>query len=473
MRDKELRLALICYGGVSLAVYMHGITREIWHLLRASRLYHDGGAAPGGSEAVYFEMLARAAAESGTSVRVLADILAGASAGGINAVFLADAIACGSSLEPLTDLWLEGADVDKLIDPEVSGFSRFAKNAALPIAWALSGRRQGAEEESGDADLKREIRAKVANFVRARWFAPPFGGASFTTILLEALEAMKREGDGVPLVPPGHPVDLSVTVTDFHGSPQRLRLNSPPIVAENEHRLALSFRSDGAGRLAPVPELVFAARATASFPGAFPPFTVAELDGVLDGRGEAWPTRDLFLTRALPCESIAEAERKVLLDGAILANAPFRSAVAALQNRPARREVDRRFVYLDPKPGISSVRLTGGGEAATPGFFATIFGALSDIPREQPIRDDLEAIEERSSRIRRMNRIVAAIRPQVEAAIGRAFGGAFFLTAPSAARLKAWRGRAHFAAARQAGFAYAAYGQLKLARVVEGAVRHL
>ena len=42
MREKELRLALICYGGVSLAIYMHGVTREIWHLIRASRAYHDG-----------------------------------------------------------------------------------------------------------------------------------------------------------------------------------------------------------------------------------------------------------------------------------------------------------------------------------------------------------------------------------------------------------------------------------------------
>jgi len=26
---RELRLALVCYGGVSLAIYMHGITKEL------------------------------------------------------------------------------------------------------------------------------------------------------------------------------------------------------------------------------------------------------------------------------------------------------------------------------------------------------------------------------------------------------------------------------------------------------------
>lgn len=33
MREKELRLALVCYGGISLAVYMHGITKEILSLI--------------------------------------------------------------------------------------------------------------------------------------------------------------------------------------------------------------------------------------------------------------------------------------------------------------------------------------------------------------------------------------------------------------------------------------------------------
>jgi len=52
MREKELRLALICYGGISLAVYMHGITKEVWRLARASRAFHSGEEAEPGSETV-------------------------------------------------------------------------------------------------------------------------------------------------------------------------------------------------------------------------------------------------------------------------------------------------------------------------------------------------------------------------------------------------------------------------------------
>jgi patatin-related protein len=156
----------------------------------------------------------------------------------------------------------------------------------------------------------------------------------------------------------------------------------------------------------------------------------------------------------------------------VLANAPFRPAIDALKNRPARREVDRRFVYIDPKPGKRSIRLLKG-EAELPGFFATIFGALSDIPREQPIRDNLEAIEARSERIRRMAAIIRAIRPEVEETIEALFGRTFFLDNPTAARLATWRDKAQAAAARQAGYAYASYGYLKLATVFEDLVQTL
>ena len=65
MREKELRLALVCYGGVSLAVYMHGATKEVWKLVRASmrRRAPDGTALPPAedSEAVYGELLEVAA----------------------------------------------------------------------------------------------------------------------------------------------------------------------------------------------------------------------------------------------------------------------------------------------------------------------------------------------------------------------------------------------------------------------------
>jgi hypothetical protein len=57
MRQKELRIALVCYGGISLAVYMHGVTKEIWKAVRASRGFLDGSELKGGTEAVYARLL--------------------------------------------------------------------------------------------------------------------------------------------------------------------------------------------------------------------------------------------------------------------------------------------------------------------------------------------------------------------------------------------------------------------------------
>ncbi len=465
MREKELRLALVCYGGISLAVYMHGITKEVWRLVRASRAYHAGEAAAEGSQGVYRALIEEIEALAGMKLRVLADIIAGASAGGINGIFLGQAIATGQSLEPLTDLWLTSADVEALIDPEAAPASRFSKMWALPLAWVAAGRSADSVEALDEA-TRDEVRAKLSHFVRSRWFEPPFGGATFTKLLLDAFDAMAASEAGPRLLPDGQPLDLFVTCTDFTGHPERLRLNSPPEVLETEHRIVLSFSDHASGGpIGAIPDLAFAARATSSFPGAFPPFTVGELDGVLAERGIAWPEREDFLKRALPRQFAAnQADKAVLIDGSVLANAPFRPAIDALKERPARREIDRRFVYIDPSPGIK-IRLGSGAEK--PGFFQTILGALSDLPRQQPIRDNLDAIAERSGRIDRMRGIVTALRPAVEEEIEQLFGHTLFLDRPTPARLIGWRRRAQHAAATRAGYSYAAYGHLKLSSVVE------
>ncbi|MBB3345939.1 patatin-like protein [Sphingomonas sp. BK069] len=467
VREKELRLALVCYGGISLAVYMHGIVKEVWHLARASRATRDDAPCDGASARIYRALLDEIEESAGWRVRVLPDIVAGASAGGINGVFLAQAIASGQSLDPLTDLWLDGADVERLIDADAAPASRFSKVWALPLAWMAAGR-SADQLEALDEATRDEVRAKLSHFVRSRWFEPPFSGEGFTAMLLDAFEAMAAAPRGPRLLPPGQPLDLFVTVTDFGGHPERLQLHSPPEVMETEHRLVLPFSDHGIAldTLAAVPELAFAARATSSFPGAFPPFTVAELDRVLRARRRRWPGRRDFLERVLPRHAAARAaERAVLIDGSVLANAPFRPAIDALRERPAKREIDRRFVYVDPSPGH---KLTlGAGSAGPPGFFQTILGAISELPRQQPIRDNLEALAERSRRIERMRAITEAIRPQVDAAIEELFGRTFFLDRPTPARLVAWRRRAQAAAAERAGFSYVGYGQLKAAGVVE------
>jgi len=458
-REKELRLALVCYGGISLAVYMHGITKEAWHLAHASCAVGDGAEPPAGVAGVYAKLL-RLSQEQGLRLRVLVDIVSGASAGALNGVFLAQAIATGQSLDPLTELWLKSADVEALIAPDAAPASRLSKLWATPLAWAAAGRVDAADDDPALA----EVRAKLSHFIRSRWFEPPFDGDTMTGLVLDALAAMAAGERGPRLLPPDQPLDLFVTATDFTGHPERLTLHSPSEVVETEHRLVLSFADAGVPAvedgLAHPAELAFAARATSSFPGAFPPFRVGEMDRVLAAREMPWPGRGRFLRRVLPRHSAAgAAEGAVLIDGSVLANAPFGPAVAALRERPARREVDRRFVYVDPSPGMK-FRLTRAGEG--PGFFQVILGALSELPRQQPIRDELEALAARSDRVGRAQRTLAALRPGVEAAVERLFGRTLFLNRPTPARLAAWRARAHAGARAEAGIGYAAYAHIKL-----------
>lgn len=469
MREKELRIALVCYGGVSLAVYMHGVTKEIWHFARASHDARSDEPSVNPVQQAYRKLL-RAIAEQGeTRLRVIPDILTGASAGGMNAVFLAEGLLTGRSLDPLTRLWLERADSDVLVAPEARPGNRFSKLWAQPLVEYALRRPGNAVSRTVAPETREEVRGKLSRLIRSRWFAPPFSGIGLARLIDDALIAMAQQTDGPALIPPGHPVDLFVTATDFRGSRVPLRLHSPALASETEHRLPISFRAHGGdASMAPRTDLVFAARATSSFPGAFPPLTIAEIERLAAERKTSWASRDAFLARIMPHHAHADdLEQVALIDGAVLVGAPFAEAIAALDGRPATREVDRRFIYIDPHPDL---RLNGAPNKDEPkeiGFFSSIFGALSAIPREQPIRDDLERIDAHSREAARLRAIVDGLRPEVEATVDRLLGRTLFLDRPTPDRLAKWRRRAQQAAAEQAGFAFHSYARSKFAGIVE------
>ena len=470
MRQKELRVALVCYGGVSLAVYMHGVTKELWKLARASRAFHGGEAHPGGTEAVYLRLLERIQEAHGLRLRVLPDIVAGASAGGLNGVFLAQAIHSGQSLEPLTTLWLECADVDVLLDPDARPWSRIAKFWAMPIVWFVLTRPGNVVSASVAPETRSEVRTKLSRLIRSRWFEPPFGGLGFSRLIAEALEAMAKSETRAPLLPPGHPLDLFVTATDFKGHMETLRLHSPALVQESEHRMSIAIDANvpahGGEPMAPLLDMVFAARATASFPGAFPALQLAEIDKLAQERKVEWTSRSEFVAQVMPEHARhGDAEGVSLIDGSVLVNAPFAEAMGVLRGRPAQREVDRRFVYIDPRP--DRVGNLSRGDPRPPGWFSVIFGSLSSIPREQPVRDNLEVLAAQSREMGRLRTIVDALQPEVDEAVEKLFGNTFFLDRPTVKRLTAWRAKAQQAAAERAGFAYNGYAQLKYAGIVD------
>jgi patatin-related protein len=485
LREKELRIALVCFGGVSLAVYMHGISKEILKLVRASRALHAiadrtertaasfTAGAPADdpeydTEQLYFELLREI---GGTiELRVIVDIVAGASAGGINGAMLARALAHDLPMNGLRDLWLDGGNVGELLAVDARA-SSWSKLALKPIIWGLSKTRM--LDEIRDP----ELRLKLSLFVRSRWFKPPFDGLRMMQLMYDAAATMGEGRPGRSLMPAGQQLELFVTLTDYHGYRQTIEIHDPPRIDEREHRHILRFgyrrwpngEVESDFDLANAPALAFAARATSSFPGAFPPTQIIEIDRLLATRGLAWPGRAAFIARNFVPHRRAGLDPATVpfVDGSVLNNKPFREAILAINGRPAYRQVDRRLVYIDPDPDQNGSENGDAAPAAAlraPGFFAMLKGALSDIPRNEPIGEELSWVVGFNERVRRLKGIVDAARPHVTRLVSDILAAAPAGRA-SAAQIRLSREEVNDRVARDAGFAYEGYVRLKLAAV--------
>ena len=132
---KELRLGLVCYGGVSLAIYMHGITKEIHRAVRASVMEERGEASKpdAASELAYRELLQALRADRDVHTRIVVDAIAGSSAGGINGIFLGKgAVAHDLDQDALRDLWFEYGDLGKIVH-EPEGVARLVERLAARV----------------------------------------------------------------------------------------------------------------------------------------------------------------------------------------------------------------------------------------------------------------------------------------------------------------------------------------------------
>ncbi len=480
MREQELRLAIVMTGGVSLAVYMFGVARELQKLARASRIYHglpargrakrsyrDSNNDPHretDTETIYFDLLQALAPEG--ELRVVIDVISGASAGGINGAMLARALAHDLPLDSHRTMWLENADVLQLMDRQAAArpWSKFwlepVMRAALRtrLSWLAT-----------DA----EARVKLSRFLRSRWFRPPFSGPRFVDWLLDACDAMSEgRNEQGSLLPDGHALDFFALLTDFHGYSERVLLNDPPDAEELEHRvlLHLTYERQRGGAMQSdfcrdaVPGLVFAARATSCFPGAFEAASIAEIDAVLEERGASWPQRETFMDRQFSRLAATghDPQQAKFIDGAVVNNKPFAAALAALATRPAHRQVLRRILYIDPDPAQSIVATM---ERPSPGMFRAILASLAEIPRNEPVHDELERVAAINARIRLVRKVVAEARPQVRALVGAIIGQSA-PHAPTREEIQAWRRQANQQAAAGAGFAFESYFRLKLLTVV-------
>lgn len=417
---EEVRLSVVLFGGVSLAIYINGVCQELLRLVRAT-----SGPEPGrGTEHVYralatisphdrdrgYDRIAGLLDDVGPeglvdamiqrhppARRFVVDILSGSSAGGLNAVYLAKALVGDRSIDGLKDLWAAEADFARLLnDRPVDADPGFG-----PVP----------------DDPPKSLLASDRMYL----------------LLLAALRSMSDQPRSRALV---ERLDCYLTTTDLAGVPVAVRLGPDQTIEELRYRSAVHF-AFGRERLAGGPRddfaddhdafLAFAARATAAHPAAFVPAQIEHTRDVLwpdrPRRGgaastqpaDAAPTLDdaalvRGASRVRPVPIGGDARRRWYSDGGDLDNKPFTYVLEPLENRRAELPVNRVLLYVEPDPATS--RPDPSDPERLPPLAGYTLGPAF-LPGKEWIREDIERIHDRNRRVSRLRRALelAAVAP--------------------------------------------------------------
>lgn len=377
-RHRTLRLALAMRGGVSLAVWIGGAVAEIDLFRRACNLpgpWWDVDLPAGEHEqhhpraVIYRSLLAL------TKYRdVEVDILAGASAGGLNAVLYGLAQSCGRMMdEPVRRTWVDhGGMWDLLREP---GFGR------VPSLL------------KGDGRLFEVIRATLGSI------------ADPTT---------EQDPRWRPLDCPATDrvtVELAATLLDDIHNPER------------DNRARFSFvRTPGAlssryttipGRVnegasaglvsAALDRLALAARATSSFPGAFEPADIYAAPE--DSEDPTAKFRDgcrVNMSRAFLYSRNSGACKHPfnVVDGGIYDNIPIGRTIRAIQRSPVSQPSERWLIYLDPEPPTPSEPTTDSEERKSAvSWIPVIRSSIALKQRNQTAANELSQIRDHNDTV--------------------------------------------------------------------------
>lgn len=306
---QELRLATTMTGGVSLAIWMAGVAREINLLTQASQWRRIGGEFRAGT-------LTTPAEESLKLYRRLidlldtvvdVDILSGSSAGGINGALLAWSRVRGSDLGKLRNIWMNlGALTELLRDPT---------DKTTPSLLY------------GDEHMLRSLVNEIPGLTDGPF--PPVKSAD---------------------EPNGPSTTLYVTTTLLNGEASTFTDSFGTLVQDVDRRGIFTFtehdlakKDDGAAEKQTVEALALAARSSASFPAAFEPSFVPFTEETK--AAGAVPARP-------PMERFANITRPHwVADGGLLDNQPIDVLLKRIFDRPAERPVRRVLLFVVPSSG--------------------------------------------------------------------------------------------------------------------------
>ena len=341
-RSRETRIGLVMYGGVSLAVYINGVSQEFYHAVQGNGIYR-----------LIKEL---------TDSEIVLDIMSGSSAGGINGILLSYALCNGKDFTRCGDLWRNAADIRRLV--------RAPSNGPEPVRSVLD------SEGYYQTELERAFRLMDAS--------PATG---------EAPSPLKE-------------LDLFVTGTDVDGRTYKrvddaghvIEVKDYRSVFHLKHRRGRKSNLDAASNPAVITALSKLARLTSCFPGAFSPVFVSHSN--IAGKS---PTRMaanelLQYWGNLPGSTF-------LIDGGVIDNKPFTHTIREIFFRTTERKVDRKLYYVEPDPERFAER-DGNFIPGTPSFLKPIVNSLVTIPGYESITDDLKLLAERNETIRQYQRVL-------------------------------------------------------------------
>ena len=386
----EYRFAVVMYGGISLAVYMNGISQELLSLVRSTAEPEKNGKKTEltGTDRIYRELAELLSIEKDgkAHIRFVIDIISGTSAGGINGVFLAKALTARKDLTSLKQTWVEEADFSKLLN-----------------------------------DDREPLRGLPAQ-------DPPRSLLNGERMYIKLFEALAAMDEAQPRKSYVDEMSLWVTTTDLIGRLTPLRLSEQ--VWEREYRTVFNFlyTADDStpNHFGPqnTPFLAFAARCTSSFPVAFEPMQLTSVPRLLrfspvfkkggdyDQKPDIW--KGFFPGQEDP--QIPDSDR-FFADGGYLDNHPFDHAIEALNRQPSHVRTLRKLLYIEPSPENPELDHPGvdkDGKAVQPDAIENAWDGLAGIPGQQPIQDSLIQIQKRNRTIRKVNEVILEISAAVE-----------------------------------------------------------
>jgi patatin-related protein len=351
---REVRLGLVVYGGVSLAIYINGVADELFRAVRGRGVY---------------KLLKRL-----LDADIVVDIISGTSAGGINGLLLAYALTNEREFSASANLWRDHGSLAKLlrlVDDQANATSLLdSQNYYIP--HLENAFRNMPSIAAADRQTER-----VSRFDELDVFVT---GTNFDGQMSTAVDATGRQ------------IDIKSHRTVFHLK-HRARRKTP---------FAVTSERTSAGDRHTIAALARLAAVTSCFPAAFEPVRIAPAPdnpneqavydllkewGRLDGEG--W-----------------------FIDGGVLDNKPFSYTVKEIYKRTASRPVERKLFYVEPDPErFDPARPLRPG---APSIVESATEALLGIPGYESIAEDLEHIAIRNDRLRRQTQVRARAQSAFE-----------------------------------------------------------